>query len=172
MWRSILKHSVSVVGRRKTLTQVPFQYIRSINNVKPPLLLSHIFPFSSSSETESQSPPLKSTEISFAEAKRLIRLVNIEGLKMKLGMQGKEVIGYKELIEACESMGVARSLEEAIAFARVLDDAGVVLIFRDKVYLHPDKVNIFILSVCFLINCFITERLKRFLFYANLVLGI
>ncbi|XP_044495841.1 calcium uniporter protein 6, mitochondrial-like [Mangifera indica] len=140
MWRSILKHSVSVFGRRKTLTQVPFQYIRSINNVKPPLLLPDIFPFSSSSETESQSPPLKSTEISFAEAKRLIRLVNIEGLKMKLGMQGKEVIGYKELIEACESMGVARSLEEAIAFARVLDDAGVVLIFRDKVYLHPDKV--------------------------------
>ncbi|KAH0863680.1 hypothetical protein HID58_080891 [Brassica napus] len=31
--------------------------------------------------------------------------------------------------EACRSV-----------FARVLDDAGVVLIFRDKVYLHPDKV--------------------------------
>ncbi|KAF5751293.1 Coiled-coil domain-containing protein [Tripterygium wilfordii] len=78
--------------------------------------------------------------ITFAEAKKLMRLVNVEALKMKLGMEGKEVIGYQELLKACESMGVARSLDEAAAFARVLDEAGVVLLFRDKVYLHPDKV--------------------------------
>ncbi|KAJ9698939.1 hypothetical protein PVL29_007824 [Vitis rotundifolia] len=78
--------------------------------------------------------------ISFAEAKKLMRLVNVEALKMKLGMEGKEVICYSELLEACESMGVARSLDEAAAFARVLDEAGIVLLFRNKVYLHPDKV--------------------------------
>ena len=53
----------------------------------------------------------------FAEARRLMRLVNVE---------------------ACESMGVARS----VAFAQVLDEAGVILLFRNKVYLHPDKVKI------------------------------
>jgi len=79
--------------------------------------------------------------ISFSEAKKLMRLVNVESLKMKLGMEGKEVICYSELLEACESMGIARSPEEAAAFARVLDEAGVVLLFRDKVYLHPDKVR-------------------------------
>lgn len=79
--------------------------------------------------------------ISFTEAKRLMRLVNVEALKMKLGTDGKEAIGYSELLEACESMGVARSHEEAAAFARVLDEAGVILLFRDKVYLHPDKVG-------------------------------
>ncbi|KAL9320182.1 hypothetical protein ACSQ67_012021 [Phaseolus vulgaris] len=78
--------------------------------------------------------------ISYSEAKKLMRLVNVESLKMKLGMEGKEVICYSELLEACESMGIARSHEEAAAFARVLDEAGVVLLFRDKVYLHPDKV--------------------------------
>ncbi|KAL5720698.1 Calcium uniporter protein 1 [Ranunculus cassubicifolius] len=78
--------------------------------------------------------------ISFAEAKRLMRLVNIEALKRKLGMEGEEVIGYSDLLKACESMGVARSNEEAIAFAKVLDEAGVILLFRDKAYLHPDKV--------------------------------
>ncbi|KAA8550482.1 hypothetical protein F0562_002166 [Nyssa sinensis] len=78
--------------------------------------------------------------MSFSEAKKLMRLVNVEALKMKLGMEGKEVIGYSELLKACESMGVAKSLDEAAAFARVLDEAGVVLLFRDKVYLHPDKV--------------------------------
>ncbi|KAG4185712.1 hypothetical protein ERO13_A08G000004v2 [Gossypium hirsutum] len=78
--------------------------------------------------------------LTFAEAKKLMRLVNVESLKTKLEMEGKEVIGYSELLEACKSMDVARSLNEAIAFARVLDEAGVVLVFRDKVYLHPEKV--------------------------------
>uniref|UniRef100_A0A7N0TVE6 Calcium uniporter protein C-terminal domain-containing protein n=1 Tax=Kalanchoe fedtschenkoi TaxID=63787 RepID=A0A7N0TVE6_KALFE len=78
--------------------------------------------------------------ISVAEAKRLMRLVNVEALKLKLGMEGKEVIGYSELLAACESLGVARSTDEAVSFAKVLDEAGVVLLFRDKVYLHPDKV--------------------------------
>ncbi|KAF9591807.1 hypothetical protein IFM89_007362 [Coptis chinensis] len=79
-------------------------------------------------------------EISFSEAKRLMRLVNVEALKKKLGMEGDEFIGYSDLLKACESMGVARSHDEATAFARVLDEAGVILLFRDKVYLHPDKV--------------------------------
>ncbi|XP_075635897.1 calcium uniporter protein 1, mitochondrial-like [Castanea sativa] len=82
----------------------------------------------------------RDSAMSLAEAKRLMRLVNVESLKKKLGMEGKEVIGYSELIQACKSMGVARSNEEAAAFAQVLDEAGVILLFRDKVYLHPDKV--------------------------------
>ncbi|KAI3910251.1 hypothetical protein MKW92_041929 [Papaver armeniacum] len=77
--------------------------------------------------------------ISFTEAKKLMRLVNVESLKRKLGMEQEEVIGYSDLLRACESMGVARSYDEAAAFARVLDEAGVILLFRDKVYLHPDK---------------------------------
>ncbi|KAL5759025.1 hypothetical protein ACOSP7_021636 [Xanthoceras sorbifolium] len=78
--------------------------------------------------------------ITLDEAKKLMRLVNVDSLKMRLGMDGKEVIGYPELLEACKTMGIARSVDEAIAFARVLDEAGVVLLFRDKVYLYPDKV--------------------------------
>ncbi|ONK55257.1 uncharacterized protein A4U43_UnF5810 [Asparagus officinalis] len=86
-------------------------------------------------DSSSGNPPM-----TFAEAKRLMRLVNVEALKKKLSMETGEVIGYNELLEACEGMGVARTKEEAAAFARVLDDAGVLLLFRDKVYLHPDKV--------------------------------
>ncbi|KAG0488760.1 hypothetical protein HPP92_007571 [Vanilla planifolia] len=79
--------------------------------------------------------------MTLAEAKRLMRLANVEALKRRLEMEGEEVIGYTKLLEACEVMGVARNKEEAEAFARVLDDAGVVLLFRDRVYLHTDKVN-------------------------------
>ncbi|KAM5582889.1 calcium uniporter protein 5, mitochondrial [Rosa sericea] len=78
--------------------------------------------------------------ISFGEAKRLMRLVNVEALKTKLGTEGKEAIPYSELLEACQSIGVARSRDEAATFARVLDEAGVILLFRDKVLLHPDRV--------------------------------
>lgn len=69
-----------------------------------------------------------------------MRLVNVEALKKKLGESGGEVIPYNELLRTCESMGVTRTSDEAIAFARALDETGVILLFRDKVYLHPDKV--------------------------------
>lgn len=78
--------------------------------------------------------------ISVAEAKKLMKLVNVAELKMELLAGGKEAMGYSELLKSCERAGVAKSREEAAAFARVLDEAGVVLIFRDKVYLHPDQV--------------------------------
>ncbi|KAL3653176.1 hypothetical protein CASFOL_002857 [Castilleja foliolosa] len=79
--------------------------------------------------------------MTYAEAKRLMRLVNVEALKEKLGMEDKEVISYAELSKSCESIGVAKTADEAAAFSRVLDEAGVVLLFRDKVHLHPDKTS-------------------------------
>lgn len=82
----------------------------------------------------------KEDGISLTEVKKLMRLVNVEALKTKLGDEGKEVIGYSDLLKTCENMGVARSADEAASFAKVLDEAGVVMLFRDKVYLHPDKV--------------------------------
>ncbi|MCD7473512.1 hypothetical protein HAX54_015419 [Datura stramonium] len=83
---------------------------------------------------------VKGGTITHEEAKRLMRLVNVEELKSKLGMKNTEVIGYTDLLKACQNMGVAKTHDEAVGFARVLDEAGVILLFRDKVYLHPDKV--------------------------------
>ncbi|CAH2038467.1 unnamed protein product [Thlaspi arvense] len=83
----------------------------------------------------------KKKEITVAEAKKLMRLVNVEDMKKKLvGMAERDVVPYSALLEASQGMGIVRSPDEAHVFARVLDDAGVILIFRDKVYLHPDKV--------------------------------
>ncbi|CAF2152355.1 hypothetical protein HID58_002424 [Brassica napus] len=86
-------------------------------------------------------PTEKAEEITVAEAKKLMRLVNVDEMKKKLGCMGNdETVSYTKLIEASQGFGIARSLDKAHAFARILDDAGVILIFRDKVYLHPDKV--------------------------------
>ncbi|KAI7982462.1 hypothetical protein LOK49_LG15G01037 [Camellia lanceoleosa] len=106
---------------------------------KPPLGLRLVAAFSSQ-VSSSGGGGGGGESITFEEAKKLMRLVNVEELKMKLGtMQGKEVIGYSELLRACHSMGVSKSEDEVTMFARVLDQAGVVLLFRDNVYLHPDK---------------------------------
>lgn len=92
--------------------------------------------------------------MSFCEAKKLMKLVNVESLKTKLSTEGKEVIPFSELLQVCESMGVARTPEEASAYARVLDEAGVILLFRDKVYLHPKKVSfIYTLTRPFFLLC-------------------
>lgn len=94
-------------------------------------------------EPTAETAKKKEDDITVTEAKKLMRLVNVDEMKKKLvGMADKEVVSYNTLVEASQSLGITRSLNEAHAFARVLDDAGVILIFRDKVYLHPDKVCI------------------------------
>ncbi|KAK4370273.1 hypothetical protein RND71_009748 [Anisodus tanguticus] len=130
MWRSLyylLKQTVTSAAREKS-TGLSYQHgsTRFLGG----------YHFSSGGENKSGNGGLISEE----EAKRLMRLVNVEELKTRLGMEGKEVIGYSELLRACESsIGLARTKDESVSFARVLDEAGVIWLFRDKVYLHPNK---------------------------------
>ncbi|KAF0919372.1 hypothetical protein E2562_029319 [Oryza meyeriana var. granulata] len=79
-------------------------------------------------------------EVTAAEARRLVRLVGVEALKRRLRDGRDEVVGYGELLDACVEAGAARTRLEAEALARAMDEAGVVLLFRDKAYLHPEKV--------------------------------
>ncbi|XP_010458248.1 PREDICTED: calcium uniporter protein 6, mitochondrial [Camelina sativa] len=93
------------------------------------------------SSSKEEEKKMENRDVTIAEAKKLMRLVNVEDMKKKLiGMGDRDVVSYTSLLEASQGMGIARSPDEAHIFARVLDDAGVVLIFRDKVFLHPDKV--------------------------------
>nr|ADE76323.1 unknown [Picea sitchensis] len=74
------------------------------------------------------------------EARKLLRLADVEALKKRLESDGHEFIMYPDLLKLCQATGVAHSDEEAAKFAKVLDEAGVVLIFRNKVIIHPHKV--------------------------------
>ncbi|KAH9611445.1 hypothetical protein KSS87_000388 [Heliosperma pusillum] len=97
-------------------------------------------PTNSGENSPETAAKAKAEDMSMEEVKKLMRLVDVEALKRKLADEGKEVIGYGELLKACEGVGVARSVDEAAKLAKVLDEAGVVMLFRDKVYLHPHKV--------------------------------
>lgn len=70
-----------------------------------------------------------------------MRLVGVEALKRRLRDGREEVVGYGELLDACVEAGAARTRRDAEALARAMDEAGVVLLFRDKAYLHPEKVT-------------------------------
>ena len=65
-----------------------------------------------------------------------MRLLALEALKRRLRDGPDEVVGYADLLDA----GAARTHADAEALAQAMDDAGVVLLFRYKAYLHPDKV--------------------------------
>ena len=61
-------------------------------------------------------------EVTPAEARRLMRLANVDVLKRQLG--DGEVIPYADLLRVCQEAGAARTRAEAAALAGPLDRAG------------------------------------------------
>lgn len=149
MWRSscnLLKWTVTSAARTKTINYGTRPFVGFGCYCGPTRMMGGYY-FSSGSNgggEKNKNGNGNGDTITHEEAKRLMRLVNVEELKWKLGMKNTEVIGYMDLLKACQNMGVAKTHEEAVGFARVLDEAGVILLFRDKVYLHPDKVIFFL----------------------------
>ncbi|XP_037409968.1 calcium uniporter protein 6, mitochondrial-like [Triticum dicoccoides] len=101
-------------------------------------LFQQRFGFASLPAAEAAAGRDPEAEVTAEEARRLMRMANVEALKRRLG--DGEVIPYAELLRKCEEAGAARTRAEATALAGALDEAGVVLLFRDKVYLQPDKI--------------------------------
>ncbi|KAJ1273907.1 hypothetical protein BS78_05G021000 [Paspalum vaginatum] len=97
-------------------------------------------PFSPPPSPPRPDPAQAQAEVTPAEARRLVRLVGVEALKRRLRDGREEAVGYDELLAACVEAGAARTRAEAEALARAMDDAGVLLLFRGKAYLHPEKV--------------------------------
>ncbi|XP_059289185.1 calcium uniporter protein 6, mitochondrial-like [Lycium ferocissimum] len=144
MWRTscnLLKQTVTSAVRTNSINYGGTRPFRVGFYCGPTRMMGGYYFSSDSNNEEKKNVNVNNGDtITHEEAKRLMRLVNVEELKWKLGMKNTEVIGYMDLLKACENIGVAKTHEEAVGFARVLDEAGVILLFRDKVYLHPDKV--------------------------------
>jgi hypothetical protein len=80
-------------------------------------------------------------EFTPAEAQRMVRLVGVELLKRRLRDSPDEVVGHGEFLDACVEAGAARTRDQAEELARAMDQSGSVVLFRGKVYLHPEKVT-------------------------------
>lgn len=75
------------------------------------------------------------------EARNLVQHVHLASLKKKLRDDSRDTISYEELLQLCQTVGMASDKEDALKLAHAFNDAGVVITFRDKVHLHPEKVS-------------------------------
>ncbi|GLJ14947.1 hypothetical protein SUGI_0243930 [Cryptomeria japonica] len=79
-------------------------------------------------------------KLSVEETRKLLKVISLEGLKRGIEENGKECVSYKELLDMCKKWSFKATDEEASCIAKELEEAGVVLNFRGRVYLQPDQV--------------------------------
>uniref|UniRef100_M8CFH9 Calcium uniporter protein C-terminal domain-containing protein n=1 Tax=Aegilops tauschii TaxID=37682 RepID=M8CFH9_AEGTA len=70
----------------------------------------------------------------------MVRLVGLEVLKRRLQNREDEVVTYREFLDACVEAGAAPTHGQAEALAGAMDQSGSIVLFRGKVYLHPEKI--------------------------------
>lgn len=76
--------------------------------------------------------------ISVVDARKLLRLSQVEKLKMKFKEIPKASISYSEFIQLCvEECG---NEHQGIEFAKTLDQSGNVIILGNTVFLRPEQV--------------------------------
>uniref|UniRef100_A0A7N0UC56 Calcium uniporter protein C-terminal domain-containing protein n=1 Tax=Kalanchoe fedtschenkoi TaxID=63787 RepID=A0A7N0UC56_KALFE len=70
------------------------------------------------------------------DARKLLRLAQLEAVKMKLEGMKESWISYDRLVEICsEDCG-----KEGLGVAKILDQSGAVIVLGDMVFLHPQQV--------------------------------
>ncbi|EOY14683.1 hypothetical protein QUC31_000164 [Theobroma cacao] len=76
--------------------------------------------------------------ISVEDARKLLRVSQVEKLKAKLREIPKSSISYNEFVQVClEGCG---NQAQALEFAKMLDESGNVIVLGDVVFLRPEQV--------------------------------
>ncbi|CAN4079570.1 unnamed protein product [Withania somnifera] len=73
-----------------------------------------------------------------ADARKVLRLAQLEVVKSKLRQMEKDWITYREFIQICN--GACSDSDQALEFAKMLDQSGIVIVLGNAVFLKPDKV--------------------------------
>jgi hypothetical protein len=95
----------------------------------------------SSSSSSKGDSEVERWKVGNDEARELLQQVHLASLQKRLREDGRDCIRYEELLQFCRNAGLASDDEEAAQLGRVLHQAGVVLVFRDKVHLYPEMVR-------------------------------
>ncbi|XP_065882120.1 calcium uniporter protein 4, mitochondrial-like [Euphorbia lathyris] len=83
-------------------------------------------------------PPPNRFGISVEDARKVLRLTQIEKLKETLETIPESSIPYFKFVQICEEMCGNR--EQGVEFARMLDESGNVIVLGDIVFLRPQQV--------------------------------
>lgn len=89
-------------------------------------------------QEESQAIPTQ--DLSSKETRKLLKLIKVDDFKKLLHSTGQHCLSLEEILKLCKQTGAAITDAEAEELVKNLDEAGVVLIFRNRVFLEPDKV--------------------------------
>ncbi|OMO56838.1 hypothetical protein CCACVL1_26230 [Corchorus capsularis] len=77
-------------------------------------------------------------ELSVEEAKKLLRVAQLEVVKTRLRETGKTWISYSDFIQICRES--CSDQEQGLQFAKLLDESGSVIVLGNVVVLRPDQV--------------------------------
>lgn len=86
------------------------------------------------------SPPAAAAEgrLTAEDARKLMKVAQIEMVKEKIKKIGKSCVSYEEFVKIC--VEGAWSEEQGFEIAKMLDESGNVLVLGKVVFLHPDQV--------------------------------
>ncbi|KAK8497488.1 hypothetical protein V6N13_053264 [Hibiscus sabdariffa] len=76
--------------------------------------------------------------LSVQEAKKLLRVAQLEVVKTRLRETGKTWISYSDFIKICGES--CSDSEQGLQFAKLLDESGTVIVLGNVVVLRPDQV--------------------------------
>ncbi|XP_060193357.1 calcium uniporter protein 2, mitochondrial-like [Lycium barbarum] len=88
--------------------------------------------------TEEVSSDPEEEKFTVDDARKVLRLAQLEVVKSRLTQMEKDCISYPEFIQICN--GACSNAEQALEFAKLLDQSGIVIVLGNVVYLKPHKV--------------------------------
>ncbi|MCD9646877.1 hypothetical protein HAX54_037118 [Datura stramonium] len=99
-------------------------------------------------ELRPEPEPEPEGKLTVADARKLLKISQLEMVKLKLKQIEKNCISYSEFLQICS--GISSNSDQGIEFAKMLDDSGTVLVLGNVVFLRPDQVGFFHLFPFFL----------------------
>lgn len=84
------------------------------------------------------SPPAPQGRLTAEDARKLMKVAQIEMVKQKIKKIGKSCVSYDEFVKIC--VEGAWSEQQGFEIAKMLDDSGNVLVIDKVVFLRPDQV--------------------------------
>lgn len=76
-------------------------------------------------------------ELTVAQAKKILRVSQIETLKSKLRSSHKNHVSYDEFVEIC--VEGCSNIDQGLDLAKALDDSGSVIVLGNVVFLKPEQ---------------------------------
>ncbi|XP_049384471.1 calcium uniporter protein 2, mitochondrial-like [Solanum stenotomum] len=87
---------------------------------------------------EMESELAEEEKFTVADAKKVMRLAQLEVVKSRLRQMENDWISYPEFFQICN--GASSNSDQALEFAKMLDQSGIVIVLGNVVFLKPDKV--------------------------------